>query len=94
MSAKLPQTISLGHRSASFLATTSAASSQVKAQFSPLDKLCEAEGVELVEGLEAASSGLFSTRQLVEGMVADSQKKGGPVSHHCHRNMMKDQSSQ
>ena len=62
-------------------------------QFSPLDKLCEAEGVELVEGLEAASSGLFSTRQFVEGMVADRQKKRGPVSHYCRVNMEKSISS-
>ena len=75
MSARLPEIIYLRYGSTSCLTTTSAASSQVKAQFSPLDKLCEAEGVELVEGLEAASSGLFSTRQFVEGIVANTQQE-------------------
>ena len=49
--------------------------------------------MELVDGVEAASSGLFSTRQFVEGMVAHSQKKGGAVSHHCRVNMKKSISS-
>ena len=42
-----------------------------KTQFSPLAKLCEAEGAEVVRGLEAAILGQFPIQRVAAGMVAD-----------------------